>query len=465
MKTMKRVLLAIIALPLLITATPGLAQKQAPPAGGPPKPFTVPAKQVFTLPNGIKVTMVPYGTTPKVMIDVTMRLGNLNESANQVWLADLTGLLLKEGTQTRSAEQISSDAAMMGDTVAINVGSDLTHAAIDVLSESGPRAAALLADIVQHPLLPASELPRLKSDLLRRLTIAKSQPGQLAHEQFVKTIFPDHPYGRFFPTPEMISGYTIEDVRNFYKSNFGAARTRIYVASKFDPAAMKQAITDAFGKWGSGPKPVTLPAKPASGHAMQTVDRPGAAQSTLWIGLPVVDPSSPDYLPLIVTNSLLGGSFGSRITSNIREQKGYTYSPYSQLTARYRTAYWVEVADVTTAVTGASVKEIFGEIDRLAKETPTQQELDGIKNYLSGVFVLQNSSRQGLVGQLNYVDLHQLGDDYLSTYVQKINAVTPQQVQEMTQKYLKSDQMAIVVVGDQQKIADQITPYRSAAGR
>ena len=170
-------------------------------------------------------------------------------------------------------------------------------------------------------------------------------------------------------------------------------------------------------------------------------------------------PTDADNIPLIVTNALLGGSFGSRIIANIREQKGYAYSPYSQISRRYHDAYWVEVADVTTQYTGASLKEIFGEIDRLAGEAPADAELKGIETYLSGIFVIQNSSPSALIGQLRYVNLQGLGKDYLSTYVQKVNAVTPAQVQAATKKYIRPGDMTIVVVGDKSKISDQLKPY------
>ena len=150
---------------------------------------------------------------------------------------------------------------------------------------------------------------------------------------------------------------------------------------------------------------------------------------------------------------------------SIREQKGYTYSPSSQLSVRYRDAFWAEVADVTTAVTGPSIKEILYEIDRLQKAAPADAELNGVKNYLGGIFVIQNSSRVGLIGRLQYSDLHKLGDDYLETYVQKVFAVTPEQVQQMASKYILSDKLTIVLVGDKAKIADQIAPYeKSVAG-
>jgi len=438
------------------------AKKQSPPPGTAPKPFRVPQTEKFTLPNGLQVTLVPYGPIPKVYIALSVRAGNLNETENQVWLADLTTNLMKEGTTSRSAQQVAQEAASMGGAVNVSVGPDITRISGDVLSESGPKMIALLSDVAMHPALPASELERLKKDQLRTLSIQKSQSQPIAREQFLKALYPNHPYGRLFPTEAMIQGYTIDDVQKFYKSNFGAARTHVYVSGKFDAAAVRKAITESFSSWPHGPDPVIDIPKPVTRRDLTLVDRPGAVQSTLFIGLPTIDPSNPDFIPLQVMNAILGGSFGSRITSNIREQKGYTYSPYSQVSARYRDAYWVQIADVTAKFTGASIKEILAEIDRLQKEPPTDKEVEGIKNYLSGVFVLRNSTRDGLVNQLEYVDLHKLGDDYLNTYVQKIYAVTPQQVQQMAQKYVNTEKLTMVVVGDKQTVAEQLVPYQGS---
>jgi predicted Zn-dependent peptidase len=453
---------AILAMVVPAGAQNSDMQKQTPPAGGPPKPFHLPEIQKFTLPNGLQVTMVPYGSIPKVEINVVVRAGNLNESASQTWLADITGELMKEGTTSRTSEQVAQQAASMGGSVGVAVGPDVTSISSDVLSEFGPKAVALLADVVRNPLLPASELARLKQDSLRRLSIQKSQSGPLARERFLQALYPDHPYGRLFPSEATINSFDESAVKKFYADNFGATRTHIYVAGRFDPIAVKAAITKGFSDWKRGTDPLIEIPKPVTKREVDLVDRPGAAQSTLYIGLPTIDPSSSDFLSLQVMNSLLGGSFGSRITANIREQKGYTYSPSSQVSSRYRDAYWAEVADVTTESTGPSIKEILYEIDRLQKDPPSAAELDGIKNYLAGVFVLRNSNRSGLNAQLQYVDLHNLGDDYLNTYVQKVYAVTPEQVQAMTQKYIVADKLTIVVVGDKTKVAEQIAPYEKS---
>jgi predicted Zn-dependent peptidase len=173
----------------------------------------------------------------------------------------------------------------------------------------------------------------------------------------------------------------------------------------------------------------------------------------------VAGPADSNYVPLEVTDGLLGGTFGSRITTNIREDKGYTYSPYSYIDTKQRASDWSENADVTTAVTGASLKEIFSEIDRLRTAAPAPDELRGIENNLVGIFILQSSSRAGLAGRLAFVDLHGLSDEYLTGYVRHVLSVTPEQVQHMAQRYLQPDHMQLVVVGDKKVVQEQLAPW------
>jgi zinc protease len=437
--------------------------KETPPQGPPPKPFHLSPTEDFTLPNGMRVSIVPYGIVPKLAIRAFVNAGAIDESASHVWLSKLNAALMKEGTQTRSAEDVAREAAEMGGQLEVNAGSDYTTVGGVVLSDFGPKFIALLADVLAHPLLPASELPRLKADLARELAIDRSEPQALARERFLKTLFPDHPYGRVFPSESELSGYTVADVQGFYHNNFAAGRTHLYIAGKLE-GELRHAVEDAFAGWAKGAPPPHPPAHPVAARSLQVIDRAGAAQSTLYMGLPVAEPASHDYITLDVMNSLLGGSFASRITSNIREQKGYTYSPFSQIQTRHRLAFWLQVADVTTAVTGPSLKEIFYEIDRLRKEPPSAQELQGIQNYLAGLFVLRNTiSPDAIIGQLHFVDSQGLSRSYLSNYVRKVMEVKPQDIQRAAESYIIPSKMTIVVVGDKAKIAGQLIPYESPA--
>jgi len=457
--TMKKLGLLAIAGSILGIA-PALAQKQTPPEGGPPKAFTVPANETYTLPNGMKVTLVPYGIIPKAAISLAVDAGEINEGTTRVGVASLTTDLMKEGTEKLTAQQVAEAAARMGSTLEIHAGQDQTKLGIDVLQEFAPDAVKLLADVAQHPRLPQSEIERLKNDALRQIALQNSQPQTIAVVRFRKILYGDHPYSIVVPTEADIKKLTIQDVKDFYAGNFGAQRAHLYVAGKFDASAVKKAISESFTSWSKGSARVENVPVMKSQHVLDITDRPGAPQSTLMVGLPVPPATSPDTVSLIVTNSLLGGSFNSRITANIREAKGYTYSPHSDISRRYHDGYWAETADVTTQFTGPSLKEIFFEVTRLQKEPVTETELKGIQNYLSGIFVIQNSNRSALIGQLENVDFQGLGENYLKTYVSKVNAVTPAVVQKMTQDYIRPEEMTIVVVGDKAKITDQLAEFQ-----
>jgi zinc protease len=452
----------LIVAALAAALTTGSAQSQfpgEPPKPGAPRDFRVPEPKRFALDNGLQVTLVQWGNMPKVRTTLSVRTGNALEGADEVWLADLTADLMREGTTTRTATEISTEAARMGGSLTISVGVDSTTIGGDVLSEFGAEYAALVADVVRNPKFPEPELERLKTNLSRNLAVSLSQPQQIALQKFRAVLYGDHPYGRVFPTDEMITGYTLEQTRRFYASTYGAARARLYVVGQFDPAGVEASIRKAFAGWTKGMPPASKPPKPASSRAVHLIDRPGAPQSTLILGMPTIDPSSDDFIALTVMDALLGGAFASRITKNIREDKGYTYSPYSELSARYRDAYWAQNADVTTAQTGLSLKEIFAEIDRLQAAPPDPKELEGIQNYLAGTYVLQNSSRGGITAQLQYIDLHGLPATYPNTYVKRVFAVTPQQVADAARKYLQDDQATIVIVGDRKAVEEQVKGF------
>jgi zinc protease len=431
----------------------------APPKAAPARDFEVPAPKRFTLDNGLEVALVQWGTIPKAYVSLTVRSGNVFESANTVWLADLTGRLMREGTTTRSATDISNQVARMGGALTVNVGEDVTTIGGDVLSESAASMVDLVADVAQHPKFPESELPRLKADLTRQLSIALSQPQPLAEQKFDAALYGDHPYGRDFPTAAMLQSYTLAQLRNFYDSTYGAGRSRLYIVGKFDDRAVEATVRKAFAPWAKGPAASPPKPSPHAERVVYLIDRPGAVQSTVIVGVPVIDPTNADYIPFEVMNALLGGSFGSRITKNIREDKGYTYSPSSEVNTRYHEAYWAEVADVTTNVTGPSLKEIFGEIDRLQATPPSEEELSGIQNYLAGTFILQNSSRAGIAAQLRFIDLQGLPPMWANDYVKRVHAVTPAQVSDVARKYLQDDKAIIVVVGDRKVVEEQLKPF------
>ena len=454
---------ALLALTSLALAGPALAQgfPSTPPEPGPPLPFEIPEGTTFALDNGVDVTLVPYGSLPKANVYAVVRVGNVDEAADQTGRADLLTALLTEGTTTRSAEAIAREAAEMGGAVSAGAGLDQTFVTGRVLSEFTPDLVALVADVLRNPAFPEGAFERVQRDALRGAAVARSQPGTLAQAAFYETLYGDHPYAQvILPDAEDIEAATVDGVRAFYDAHVGPQRTRLYVVGRFDEAAVEAAVREAFADWAGGPAPTApTPPDPQTGRRVVLVDQPGAAQSNVYVGLPALNPADDDYVALQVTNALLGGSFGSRITRNIREDKGYTYSPGSSVSARYRDGYWAEQAAIQTPFTGPAIAEILSEIDSLATTAPSAEELEGIQNYLAGTFVLQNSSAGGIASYLAFLDLHGLDRSYLEDYVTRVYAVTPEDVRRVTAEVLRGDDTAIVVVGDRSVVEEQLAAF------
>jgi len=452
---MRRMIASLMAATLL--AAPALAQElpTTPPPIPAPKAFTVPASETFTLANGMKVTLVPYGVAPKVVVSLQTYAGSLNEGEN-TWLALLAVDMMKEGAAGMTGAQIAQKAADMGGGLATNATLESSSVALNVLSERAADAIALVADVAQRPGYPDGELARVKANWNRRLAVALSQPGTLADAALDRAYYgTGHPYGRVLPTPQQFGAYTTAQIKAWHAANFGAKRSHLYIAGKFDAAAVKAAVQKAFGGWAAGPERLSLPPSPKPGPQVLLIDRPGAPQSTFSIAYPAPNAGTQGDIPMRVSNALLGGAFSSRITRNIREAKGYTYSPGSSLAFYPTNAVWTFNADVTTTVTGPALKEVFHEIRTLQATPPGDEEAAGMRQYMAGLFVIQNSTPGALVNSLATRDSLGLPRDWMDKYVPATLAVTPAQISDAA-KNLPIDKLTLVVVGDLKVVTPQL---------
>jgi len=458
---MIRVLCALAA--ILLAAAPASAQSEADgawlaerPPMGEPRPFQLPAIDDIALDNGVEATFIDFGLAPKTTISARVRTGNINEG-DKTWLSDIAAELLREGAGDRDAEAVAVAVAEMGGELKIAVDPHVTRIDLSVLSEHAPRAVALIADLLRRPALPESELERVKANFIRDLSVARSQPRAIAAEAFHAALYgPGHPYGRVFPTEDQLRSYEIDDVRAYYEQNFGALRTRLYIAGRFDRDAVEAAIEAAFSDWREGPWPLVAPPDPRQGPRLILIDRPGAPQSTIWLGLSAFGPENEAAIPLEVANAMLGGSFSSRIVQNIREDKGYTYSPSSQLIYNHQDGYWRFRADVSTDVTGAALKEVFKEIERLGDEKPPADETRRTRNYLAGIFVLRSASPWGLIDQIAFADFHDLAGSWLEDYVPRALDVDAETIREVVAQRIRPEDMTLVVVGDLEAVRPQV---------
>lgn len=452
---MKKLLTFAAALMAVAIAAPASAQdREAPPEGGEPRDFSLPEIETYSLRNGMKVTLVPYGRVPKAIVRASVQVGNLNDG-DTPWISDLAADMMGEGSDGKTASALALEAARMGGDINIGVGLDQTNVTMDVLSETVPDAIGLIAGVLQRPNFPEAEFGRIQQNRLRNISISSTQPGPMAQNAFTKAIYPGHPYARAtLPDAEEFAALTLDDAKAFHAENFGAQRTHLYIVGQFDRRAVRRAINDNFRRWDAGPEALELtPAMPAE-TTVALIDRPSAVQSTIRLGKRV--PAIDETIDLEAADTILGGYFSSRITRNIREDKGYTYSPNSAISTELNAAYWRQNADITSEATGPALAEIVKEIRGLQDAPPPEAELRGIKNYLNGIFVLQLASRAGVAGRLSFVNLHGLGTDYLENYVSTVEALTSEDVQSAAATHLKIDEMSLVVVGDLASVRSQL---------
>jgi predicted Zn-dependent peptidase len=304
---------------------------------------------------------------------------------------------------------------------------------------------------------PEAEFEREQRQKLEQVKLERTEPGFLASERLRKVLFGAHPYGQVSPTEAQVAAYKREDLQKVYREAYTPENGLVLMVGDFDSQEMLKTTEKVFGGW-SGKKPETktyaAPANPR-GRRVYLVHVPGAVQTQILAGCHAITRKHPDWVKLGLTNSLYGGAFNSRLVMNIREDKGYTYSPRSGVNALRQHGYFSVSAAVRNDVVAASLTEIFYEIDKLRSLPVPEAELADAQNYLSGVFSMGLATQDGLLSQFSTVALNELTDDYLETYRAKVRAITPGDLLETARKYFDSANMQIVVVGDRAQIESQ----------
>lgn len=450
-----------MALSLVTAVSMASTFPSEPPAPASPKNFALPEVETFALQNGMQVSLIPYGKTPKSTIVLHFNTGNENDGGKR-GLSDITFELLNKGTESRTASEIAMRAASMGGQVSTNAGMNTSRLAMDVLSEFNTEAVSLLADLVQHSVFSEEDLERAVANQWREVEVAKSRAQGQAVDAFYNAMYPAHPYGRIFPTNDELTSITRDDVLAYKTRYLNGSNAHLYIAGKFDSGSLKQAITEAFSSLPAG-KPAEPVSSPGAANVSQLVmvPREGAVQSTVRLGQRTIPVADDNYVSLEVMNTLLGGMFSSRITQNIREDKGYTYSPRSAVFSYDGASVWYQSADIQAESTGEAINEIVSEIAGLQKTPPPADELQGVKNYMSGLFVLRNSSRSGVIAQLVNLEIHDLPKSRLTNYISLVNEVSAQQVSEAATQYLDLNTMSIVVVGDPEQMKSELSVVKN----
>jgi zinc protease len=423
----------------------------------PERPVSWPKRTKARLSNGLEVILAESHAIPKFHGQLSFRSGNAAVVDRGPGLAEMTATVVRTGTTRRVSRQIEEDLRRIGADLSSSAGADTTGIGFAGLSELAEPLLGLVNELAREAAFPDPEFERERRQKLEEVKLDRTQPGFLASERLRKVLFGAHPYATAAPTEAQVAAYKLSDLTQVYREFYTPENALLVMVGDFDTATMLKSIEKAFDGW-TGKKPTANPAPaPANpkGRRVYLVHVPGAVQTQILAGCHAITRKHADWVKLGLTNSLYGGAFNSRLVMNIREDKGYTYSPRSGVNAFRQHGYFSVSAAVRNDVVAASLTEIFYELDKLRSLPVPEPELADARNYLSGIFSMGLATQDGLLTQLATVALNDLPDDYLETYREKVRALTPADLLATARQYFDSANMQIVVVGDRTKIEDQ----------
>jgi zinc protease len=456
-------LLAFLS-PIELSAQP---DRTGPPKMGPPPALRLPPIRHLALSNGIKVLLLEKHTVPLVQVNLVIRAGALMDPAGRTGLASMTASMLTEGAGSRNSLEFADALDFLGADINASSGFSIMGISLHTPLAKLDSALYLLADVTRRPRFPADELERLRKERLTALIEWRDEPRMLASVLFNHTLYGEHPYGRLTGgTAASIPGMTTEDLRKFHEGYIVPGNTTIIVVGDVTGEEMLPKLESAFGDWKGDP--AQAPSVPAISQIKEKlllfVDKPGAAQSVIQIGRVGVPRLTDDYYAIVVMNTILGGSFTSRLNMNLREKHGYTYGAGSRFEFRPLPGPFIAAASVQTAVTDKSLVEFVKELKGILEPAPAS-DVERAKNYVALSFPADFQSVGQIAAQIEELVIYGLPDDYFNRYTERILAVTPSDVERVARKYIDTEDLAFVIVGDRKEVGESVTALKLAPAK
>jgi len=427
------------------------------PSLGPERPVAWPKRTVRTLSNGMQVVLAESRAFPKISAQLFFRSGNAVVAHSNPGIAGMTATVVRTGTASRTSRQIEEDLRRMGADLGSHAGADTSAISVSGLAEFSRQLLELMADLAQNASFPEDEFERERRQRFEELRIERTTPGFLANERFRRVLFGEHPYAIIAPSEEHVASYRREQLADYYQKHYVPSGSLLAIVGDFAADAMLDEVEKIFGAWKApAADAVAFPAPPRhSGRKVHVVHLPGTVQTQIVLGNLGITRRDADWYRVVLANSIYGGAFHSRLVLNIREQKGYTYSPRSGNNALREYGYFTVHAAVRNDVVAATLAEIFYEMDRMRSLPVTTEELESARNYLSGVFSLGVATQDGVLGQLSNVYLERLAENYLETYRARIHELTAADILAAARRHFDSKNSEIVVVGDHDQVFEQ----------
>lgn len=463
----RRAMMMLVACLILLCADL-IAQppdRTKPPELAPPAMLRLPPVQHFKLSNGLPVVLLEKHEIPLVEIRLLVHAGSALDSPDKGGVASFTAEMMEEGAGARNALQLADAIDYLGATINSFAGTHTSMVALHAPVSKLDSALVLFADVSLHPTFPSEELERKRKERLTTLLQSHDEPRVIGSVAFSKLLYgEEHPYGRMSLGKEKsIRSIRASDLRDFYATYFHSANAALIVVGDVAPSSILQKLELLFGSWKSRTVPLkTWPSvDQVTERKIFLIDKPGAAQSVIRIGRIGVQRATEDYFPLTVLNTILGGSFTSRLNQNLREEHGYTYGAGSVFDFRVLPGPFVASASVQTDVTDKALSEFMKELTNIMQPV-TDAELARAKNYLALGYAGNFQSVAQIAGELSDLIVYNLPDDYFNTYMNNVLAVSKDDLNRVAKKYLDPGKMYIVIVGDRKKVETSVSALNVA---
>jgi predicted Zn-dependent peptidase len=433
-----------------------LPDRSQPPALRPPPRLSLPTMEKHLLPNGLRVLLLESHEVPLVQVNLVVHAGSAADPAGQFGLASFTAAMLDEGAGERSALELADAVEFLGAELSTTSGFDASTVRLNVPARRLEQALPIMADVALRPAFPPDEMERLRQDRLTSLLQARDDAAGVATPAFWRVVYgAAHRYGtNAIGTTASLTAVTAEQLRAFHAAAYRPDNATLIVVGDVTLAAVLPVLERAFGAWrasGSEWQTPSLSAQPLAQREVTIVDMPGAEQSQIRIGAVGVARSTPDYFALQVLNTVLGGSFTSRLNQNLREEHGYAYGANSRFDMRRSAGPFTAAAGVQTDKTAESLTEFFKELEGIAAPIGAA-ELAKAKNYLALGFAGDFETLGDLAARLEELAIYGLPDSYYAEYTAHIEAVTAADVRRAAAAHIQPDRLAVVVVGDRARI-------------
>ncbi len=424
-------------------------------------PYKLPPVFETTLGNGLAVVLLEDQRLGLVTARLGFQAGSKFDPKDRAGTSETTGALLTEGTRTRTARRIAEEVGTIGGTLKADSSPDALILGASALADGLPKMLDLLADVARDAVFPVREVALRKRNRKQELLAQRSQAEFLAAEKFVEVLFAPHPYCRQEPTLASIERLDRAGLAGFRDRHLAPNNAVLILLGALPPRRRTlEVIRARFAAWSKRAVPSSPPARfPHPRRSIVLVNRPGSVQADIRVGRVAIHRAHADYFPLLVANTILGGSTSSRLFMNVREKKGYAYDAHSAVVPLKESGVASLITQVRNEVVGRALAALLDEMERLGQRKVRPSELATAKNYLSGVFVLRLETQDGLASQLAGVKLMDLPIAYLERYIPRLRAVQAERLAEAAAKYFNPEEAAIVVVGDAAKLARQLQRF------